>query len=306
MFALKPVQHRDEHYAHFAGQLVKRLKTAPPPPPGPSPPATSRSLSMRSTATTGFGGVMGGVRRDPSVLSGILQQHPSQQQSQQQQELLQSSPSVPVPVDTSLLPFSARGSGSMRLGGMTGSSQNQIVSVSSGPLSSQLPPQPDLSWLSQSLSQLGSQLGALGELKEEVAGLKTAVAAVSAAQAASAAGLAGDVSSLRREVAADVAAATRTVTGEVSGLSQQVRGACAACRVLGVFMCLSSTKERFLMRLCAHLRNCCVDVDAVMCAARKWIRGGRDISPAASLGFHVASYPFTFTPACVPPSLTST
>jgi hypothetical protein len=54
VFSLKPIQHRDEHYAYFVAQLMKRIKTAPrpiTPPVSTSPLLTMmRAPSMRAPA----------------------------------------------------------------------------------------------------------------------------------------------------------------------------------------------------------------------------------------------------------------
>jgi len=207
VFSLKPIQHRDEHYAHFAGQLVKRLKVAPPQPP-PSAPA---GLTMQASHISHMSAAV------PTALtSAALAQAASQYpQLSPLAGLTAAAPGAAHAMEVRPM--------SPPVGPPPASHSPQRVTVSGAAASGA-----DIAGISGQLQQLAAQMSMLGDLQAELAGLKAAVAAGSASTSGAVQSLSGDISGLRRELAAEVAASGRAVSGEVAGLSQQMRQAMAA------------------------------------------------------------------------------
>lgn len=195
VFSLKPIQHRDEHYAHFAGQLVKRIRVAAPPSIPSGGQLTRLSHPAVSVALTPAALAHSASQFSPTAAMAAFHAQSVLPAAAQTQEMSPESPSLPVATHQ----VSRKSSNSMELSGV-------LVQ----------------------LQQITSQMSMLNELQAEMASLKASVASGTAATTGVVQSLTGDVNGLRRELAAEVTASGRAVSAEVSGLSQQMRSALAA------------------------------------------------------------------------------
>lgn len=188
-----PVPCREEHYAYFATQLTKRLKTAPPPVPVPVPPAartTQSGLVPRPSSNSNAPlGVAGAGDYGAGAAGGVRPISPLNHQPTMAGHKSASGvpgsyfPAVPAagsnvldlsPSQAQIMTYgspSGMGPGADGMGGYGGA----MGGVAMDPAA--------LTKLTATLASLSAQLGAVSELQRELAEVKGALAAAVSSQA---------------------------------------------------------------------------------------------------------------------------
>ncbi len=178
--------YRDEHYAYFVTQLLKRVKTVPA-----SLPATKPTTPPQPTTRTGTPSRMGpGTSSStsiPAVGAIALSRAPTASES-----------GVPQP------PHLAR-------------SQSTVGAAAGGGGGAA-----DAAELQALSAAMSAQTALIQELVGEFATFKAAAGAL-AGLSQTVQSLQSDMAAMRRELSADVSAHSRQVTGEVAAMSQLVR-----------------------------------------------------------------------------------
>ncbi len=180
---------RDEHYAYFVTQLLKRVKTAPVKPTTPPPPRLTGAPSMRfEHARSLRHGAAAAVLADASP--------------RPQSPPLGTAPTLNPGAPASTSSADGTGGGRGSLPGITASEFHALAAA------------------------VTAQTSLLSDLRSEVASVRTMAGGLSGVQNL-VQSLQAELASLRREMSAEVAANARQVSGEVATMSQQVRQAMA-------------------------------------------------------------------------------